>query len=478
LRWGAVLGSAFDPRLLAALSSLSADQQLDGFDELVRHALLRHEPGHGYVFSHEVVRGVVYSDLSQPRRTLMHHRAATALCRFQEQNEAHFDEDAVADIARHAALGEGHALAASAYIAAGKRCLKLFASENAAAMARKGLRHARELAEPARCRNMLELFDVQLWAKRPEDEADFCRTVHALAETALQHGSVEHARLGFNMLSYVRWESGEWDEARKQMLKAEQVVRTGEGADHVEALAEAARCLGLLERDLGHAEAMLSEAKVRAKQLGYESSALEEADGLLRQHCGELDAADAAFERARLQARGASRRYAEIQALMNRVQLNLDAERFEHALELARETQELADKTRDGSEGPFARVLVALAQLARGEGKLAALHEALSELRLADAKHRLTYGLSRAALLHNQRAQPDEARAMAEEALGIARFLERPSDVVLALVELAKAQHAQGDRAGYEHSRSQLEAGVTSKLSAHAQHAREALQTG
>jgi DNA-binding SARP family transcriptional activator len=475
LRWGAVLGSAIDPRLLAALSSLSAEQQLDGLEVLERHALLRADPAQGYVFSHEVVRGIVYSDLSQPRRTLMHHRAAEALCKLQEESHADLDEDCAALIARHAALGEGHALAASAYIAAGKRCLKLFASENAAAMVRKGLRHARELPEPARSRTMLELCEVQLWAKRPEDEAEFCRTVHALAETALQHGCVEHARLGFNMLSYVRWESGEWDEARRQMLKAEQVVRAGEGVEHIEALAEAARCLGLLERDLSHAEAMLSEAKARAKQLGYESSALHDADGLLRLHCGELDAADASFERAGLQARVASHRYAEIQALMNRVQLNLDAGRRERALELAGETLELAGKTRDGSEGPFARVLVALARLAIGKGDLAALQRALGELRVADSKHRLAYGLSRAAAVYNLAGQPREAAAMAQEALDIARLLERPSDIVLALVELATAQRAQGDRVGYERSRGELAAGLPSKLSAHAQRVRAAL---
>jgi DNA-binding SARP family transcriptional activator/predicted ATPase len=475
LRWGAVLGSAIDTRLLAALSSLSAEQQLDGLEELQRHALLRVEPGQGYVFSHELVRGVVYSDLSQPRRTLMHHRAAEALCRLQEESHADFDEDSVAHIARHAALGEGHALAASAYLAAGKRCLKLFASENAAAMVRKGLRHARELAEPARSRSMLSLYEVQLWAKRPEDEAEFCRSVQELAESALQHGCVEHARLGFNMLSYVRWENGQWDEARKQMLIAEQVVRAGEDVDHIEALAEAARCLGLLERDLSHAEALLSEAKARAKQRGYECSALHDADGLLRLHCGELDAADTLFEQARLQARITSHGYAEIQALMNRVQLNLDAGRSERALELAHETLELADKTRDGSEGPYARVLFALAQLALDKDAGSALQRALSELRVADAKHRLAFGLSRAAARYNRAGRTQEAAAMANEALEIARLLERPSDIVLALVELANAQRALGDRAGYARTRALLDVELPNKLSAHAQRARAAL---
>jgi hypothetical protein len=120
-------------------------------------------------------------------------------------------------------------------------------------------------------------------------------------------------------------------------------------------------------------------------------------------------------------------------------------------------------------------VLVALARLAIGKGDLAALQRALGELRVADSKHRLTYGLSRAAALCNRAGQPLEAAAMAQEALEIARFLERPSDIVVALVELATAPRARGDRLGYERSRGELAAGLPSKLSAHALRARAAL---
>lgn len=480
LRWSAVLGTSVDTRLLAALSSLSTEQQLDGLEELERHALLRLDPAQGYVFSHEVVRGVVYSDLSQPRRTLMHHRVAEALCKLKVTALDGLDEAVVALIARHADLGEGHSLAARAHVEAGKRCLKLFAGESAAALARRGLRHARELAEPERCRTMLELFDIQLWAKRPEAPEDFCRTVNELAETALEHGCVEHARLGFNMISYVRWEGGQWDDARKHMLKAEQVVRTGEGVDHVEALAEAACCLGLLERDLGHAEAMVREATARAKQLGHESGTLKNADGLLKLHWGELDAADALFEEGRTMSRAQSQRYAEIRTLLNRVELNLDAGRNGLALELAEEAQKLAEKIRDGSEGPYARVLVALARLALGQerGKTDAdadLEGAIEALRVADAKHRLTFGLTRGARLENHRGRHQVARAMAEEALEIAQFLERHSDRILALVELARAQRALNDGAGLEHSRRALAIEPASKISAHARSARDAL---
>ena len=84
-------------------------------------------------------------------------------------------------------------------------------------------------------------------------------------------------------------------------------------------------------------------------------------------------------------------------------------------------------------------------------------------------------GLSRGAHVLNQRVQLDLARSMAEEALEIARFLQRPSDIVLSLVELAQAQRALGDQAGYEQSCRQLEHTPNGKLSAHAERMRAAL---
>jgi hypothetical protein len=474
LRWGAVLGSTFDPSVLAAVCQVSAEQRLDGLEQLERRALVELQ-GESYAFTHEIVRGVVYSDLSHPRRTLMHRRAGEALRRIHEERPGHFDEALIARIARHAGLAGDHAQATSAYIAAGKRCLKLFASESALSMVRKGVRHARELAEPARSRHLIELYDIQLWAQRPAAEEDFCTTVHALAETAIEHGSVEHARLAFQMISYVRWEGGAWDEARRQMLRAEQAGRAAEGTEQVEALAEAARCLALLERDLGHAEALLGEARVRAKQLDWTCAAIDDADGLLRQHRGELEAADALFERAHGRARLASERYAEIQTLFNRAQLNFDAGRFERALELSKLARELADKTREGSEGPYARALVTLCELAlQREQPAAALQESLHELRVADAKHRLLYALCRGSQLRNAAGRHTEALELASEALDIARLLDCPSELVQALVELARAQRGLADETGLRVTLAELARDAPSKLSARAQRAREA----
>ena len=70
-------------------------------------------------------------------------------------------------------------------------------------------------------------------------------------------------------------------------------------------------------------------------------------------------------------------------------------------------------------------------------------------LRAADAKHRLAYTLTRAALLDVERQRPKDAIARATEALGYAEALSRATEIVLAHAVLARARQAVADAAGY-----------------------------
>ena len=115
LRWAAVLGRATTVTRLEALSSLPAEQLVDALERLEQHALLapvEAGPSGAYRFTHDVVREAVYSELSEPRRRLMHRRVAQA-----------FDESAdssnVGEVAHHARLGGDARLGVTAYIAAG-----------------------------------------------------------------------------------------------------------------------------------------------------------------------------------------------------------------------------------------------------------------------------------------------------------------------------------------------------------------------
>jgi DNA-binding SARP family transcriptional activator/predicted ATPase len=450
LRWGAVLGRGFDAARLGELMAVDLDRLLLALELLERHALLRARDGGGdgrggYEFTHEVVRRAVYSELSLPRRRLMHRRVAERLGR------AEAIETVASDLAHHAALAGESAVAARACVSAGRLYLRQFANAEAWAVARRGRRHAADVGEPERTGLLLELLQVELQARRPADPGAVADELEALAERALGQGDTEHARLGFHMLSYMRWEEGDLSDAQRHMMRAEVVSRAGDERAQVVAMAEAARCLVLLERDLPRAEALALEASARSSRAGLRPSAIADAQGMLRQHRGRLDEAAELFEQARLEARRAGDAMGEFQALEHLVVLRQEQRDWAEARRLAAELGALGNKLREGSEAPFARALLALCACALGEpGAESDLASALGELRAADAKLRLAYTLTRAARLDLERGRAREARARAEEAQGAAQALARPTETLLAGVTLARACHQLADDAEAE----------------------------
>ncbi|HSQ00550.1 MAG TPA: AAA family ATPase, partial [Candidatus Dormibacteraeota bacterium] len=148
LRWGAVIGHAFDIDRLAGLCALDEGRLLAALEALERHALLTAvaAPAAGvglHAFAHDVVRQVVYADLSEPRRRLMHQHIVRVL-----QAGGEPDETTAADLAHHAALAGDAETAARACLRAAQRCLRLFASAEADALARRGAHYAQALRDP------------------------------------------------------------------------------------------------------------------------------------------------------------------------------------------------------------------------------------------------------------------------------------------------------------------------------------------
>jgi DNA-binding SARP family transcriptional activator len=149
LKWASMLGPTFRVRVLKEVAGSTTDL-LSALDELERHALLGgvvdlQEPGGTYQFAHDLVRRVVYGDISAPRRRLMHLEIARALELMREH-----EDSLAAEVAHHAVQAGEPELAAEACIAASRRCLKLFAENQALTMAHRGLRHAELLTEPRR----------------------------------------------------------------------------------------------------------------------------------------------------------------------------------------------------------------------------------------------------------------------------------------------------------------------------------------
>ena len=447
LRWAAVVGAAFDAESLGRIALLDPERLVDVLEALERFAMIRALPaGHRdagrYGFAHDIVRQVVYAELSGARRRLMHQHVVRVL---QEQEPA--GEARATELAHHAAQAGDADTATRACLRAARDCLRVFAGAEADGLARRGMHYAEQLREPDRVEMLLDLAEVRYGARRPRDPEAVSAEVEGWARLALSLGSMRHARIGFHLAAYLRWEGGNWSDARRHMLRAEEVSRATEGRERATALGEAARCLALLERDLGQAEALALEAEGISAALDAVPSAIPDALGMLRLHEGRLDEAAQRFAQARELCRREQDRLGEFRTLEHLLMLEMQRQRFAEARALADELVEVAARLRDGSEAPYARVLAALVRHTTGDTGAQDLDATLAELRAADAKQRLAWALTRAAEADLTRGDAAAARTRAEEALRLAQLLERPSDVVLARVALGRAAALTGDHA-------------------------------
>jgi hypothetical protein len=448
LSWGAVAGDPFDIARIQGLISGGADELVDALEVLERHSLLRpaSAAGGAYVFGNTLVRQAVYAGLSEPRRRLMHGRMMAALQAVQDT-----DGSVASEIVRHAGLSGDDRTAAAACVSAARDCLQLFANAEAYSLSQRGRRYAERLDEPERVERLIELAETACAARRPDNLEEAAREILQLAERAQELGCHDYARRGFHVASYLRWEQGQWLEAQRETMRAEVASRAGNDRDRAAAMAEAARCLLVLERDLEQAETLLAEAGGMSAANGEEHPSIANGMGMLLHFHGALDEAEEEFHRSRTLARSAGDHMSEFNALEKLTELALERQRLEDARRYSTELLDIAGKLRGGSEAPFARALVALTACATGETDgQANLEAAIDELRMVDAKHRLAWSLTRASVCELGRGLIDTARAHAEEALSIDEYLEHASDITITRVALARAADRGGDTAETE----------------------------
>jgi tetratricopeptide (TPR) repeat protein len=279
-----------------------------------------------------------------------------------------------------------------------------------------------------------------------EDWEDAARRYVELAERALDHGALSHARLGYHMAASVRWAHGQWAAAREQSLQSERIVRGADDGDQIAGIAETARCLVMIERDLSKADAMLMEAQSLAERRHTAHLAIPAGLGMLRYYENKLDEAETLFQQSRALCKSAGDRLSEFQANEYLVMIDFQRGRYEDARRRCDELLTIGARLRDGSEAPFARAMYGLCTYATDDDA-EPLDAALADLRVADAKHRLACILTRAAQLDYERKRVDSAIARAEEALTVAQILDRPSEMLLAHVVLARGYRTRHDGA-------------------------------
>ncbi len=455
LHWAAVLAPRIDVSSLARVTGLDDSQLQDALEIVERQGVLK-SSDRGFRFSHDLVAQSVYMDISPARRQVMHRRVAE----FLEVDTA-LDLQLAADLAHHAAQSGDPALAARAMVFAGRLCLRFYANEEALNLVDKGLQFAEKLSDAERICLTLDLSEIRLTAAPPHNWENAAAEYVALAERALDHGALPYARLGYQLASYVRWVHGQWSDAQRDSLQAERVTRAGSEEDHILGMAETAKCLALLERDLSQADAMLLEAHSLASRKQVHCTPIPAAQGILRYYENNLDAAEELLQEARTRFKSQGDRLNEFQANEFLAMVDIERGDYRSALSRCRQLNDIGDKLQVGSEGPFARALTAFCHYAvshyqrdpnaddNSAERRQTLASRLDELRLSDAKQRLAYILNRTALLELERDDPTRARTAAEEALRCAQALDRNSDKMLAHIALARVCRMLGDDNGY-----------------------------
>jgi DNA-binding SARP family transcriptional activator len=443
LRWAAVLNPRVELPRLVTLTALDADKVGAVLADAERHGMLKSSAG-GMRFVHELIARAIYNEISPLRRQVMHRRLAQLL----EQDTAQ-DPGRAADLAHHATQSKDPGLAARAMVSAARLCLRFFANDDALSLARKGLQLAESLPDAERVRIEIELQEVLLAAGPLEDWEAAAENFTALAERALDRGEIAHARLGYQLAATVRWEHGHWNAAREQSLQALRAVRGSQDEAHIVGMAETAKCLALLERDLPQADAMLMEASALAARKGISHHSIAAGLGMLRFHQGRLDEAEELFREARTLCKTAGDRVLEFQANEYLTMLDVQRGRLVEARERCNELLRLGAKLREGSEEPFARAMLGLCNYAIDD-EPEGMEAAIEDLRIVDAKHRLAYILTRAALIDCERGRVDTAVARATDSLEFATLLERATERLIASAVLSQAARKRGDRQAAE----------------------------
>lgn len=308
IRWAAVLAPRIDATMLARVTGLDWNRIAGVLETAAAQSMLR-VTDRGYRFSHDLIAHGIYAEISPVRRRMMHRHLAELL-----EQETAIDLGHASDLAHHASQSGDARLSARAMVSAGRLCLRFFAHDEAGNLSRRGLAYAEQLPDAERICLTLELREIMMGSSPPTDWEAHAVAYTALAEQALDHGALSHARLGYMMASTLRWRHGHWAGAREQILQSERVTRSGTPEEHIVGMAEAARCLAMLERDLSQADAMLMEARSLAERNGFMHHAIPAALGMLHFHRDELEMAADYFKQARTLAKTAGVRGSEYQA--------------------------------------------------------------------------------------------------------------------------------------------------------------------
>jgi len=268
LEAGAVIGQRFDLNVVRQTSGRRDEEVVDALEQLSARQLISENAG-TYQFDHDLIRNIVYRDLSAGRRQLLHRRAAAALL-------GHRSDD-VGALARHFEQAGDLAQAADYALQAGERARDVFAHIEAHAYFDKALtlleREAGHLRKPkeiaANRRLQVQALYGRGWAFRLLGDMDaFGRDSEEIARLAgLLGDQRELARLHWREAHTYRW----FCRYGQALAAAEEGIRLSRAIGEVWLEAICLRESGMAARAMGgyaRAQAALERALELFAELG------------------------------------------------------------------------------------------------------------------------------------------------------------------------------------------------------------------
>jgi DNA-binding SARP family transcriptional activator len=419
LGWAAALGGAVQPALLARATGRPEAEIVESVALLERRGLLRFRTGGAIDFAHDLMREAALRRIPTARRRLLHAALARSLQ----------DLPGLAGtVARQALLGGEDALAVRASVVAAQEAMRVFAGQEALAIAQQALPLLSALPRKERLRAHLELLEVCLHSDRREERLErVARELSRLVLEAEASGLSDVVADGLQALSVAQYFREDEQEALTGSLRGAEVARSEKDPlRRARALAQAGRCLAQLERDLEQAAKLLDEAAAAAQSARAVVLDIEVGRGFVCCFNGEDAAAREHLRAAADGAHEAGDHWRETEALFALCRLALERGEAAEALRAAEAVLPVAQRMPEGDEPAIARGLLALARMLdaqqRGESDSQAdalFFSAADELRRNEARWRLAQLLLLRADLDFAAGRFDQASALAQEVRGL-----------------------------------------------------------
>lgn len=389
--WASVFGRTIPIDTVISASGMDLPSALVVIEELEKHDIFRSLNTDSIEFTHDLVKDAAYERISNARRRLMHGRVAELLSLAMETNP-----DQAARVLHHSAMSDQHLLAARSAVIAGQIALKSFANLEASNLARKGMFHAEKLNfERDRIKltmSLLEILVLSASGISGGNTPKLTDDTKSLIFKARQHAMTEEVAQGEYLLSVLYQDMGELEASGLATTRAAEAARRMDSQKKVRQLANSARCLLELGRDIPKAASLSHDADLLAQQEGVSDIEVFWSRGLLAYWEGTLGQAAADIQIALNLACDSEDRWRECKCLIWAAMIALEQNRSAAALEYATDLGKLAIKIGDGALGPLSRTIIAISQRDDKE-----FLSAVKDLEAADDKSHLSYVLNHVA---------------------------------------------------------------------------------